>query len=161
MQRNGRTAGSVTYPAENIETVRIDPEAIVDAHQINHERQHASSSRVIRISPPFDTEVEGKPFTAESGNSYPLEMSPKPIHIQPSAFLEETGTNLIEFPTHQKERELLQEEPNVSLTEKNVEEWYQQQLEVWKEDVRAAIKDSISVDLEGSSTLDADLTIDD
>lgn len=113
------------HPAEAIETIRVDSEMIVEAYERNLDRPHSTHAAVIRVMPPFSPSVSGDLYTVQSSNFYPPEMSPKPLHIAPVEFIEALGVNLVDFPAAENE----------------------EAREVWRDDVRSSLKDTVDVDV--------------
>ena len=123
MQRSEPEAGD--QPAGVIETIQVDPEKIVEAYERNLDRPDLNHTAVIRVLPPFTSSVSGKLYTIQSSNSYPSEMSPKPLHIEPVAFIEARGENLVSFPAAEDE----------------------EAREVWRNDVKSSLKDQVDVEV--------------
>lgn len=123
MQRSEPEAGN--QPAGVIETIQVDSETIVEAYERNLDRADLNHTAVIRVLPPFTSSVSGELYTIQSGNSYPSEMSPKPLHIEPVAFIEARGDNLASFPAAEDE----------------------EAREVWRSDVKSSLKEEVDVEV--------------
>jgi hypothetical protein len=123
VQRSEPEAGD--HPAEAIETIRVVSETIVEAYERNLDRADLNHTVVIRVLPAFTSSVSAELYTIQSGNSYPSEMSPKPLHIEPVAFIEARGENLVSSPAAEDE----------------------EAREVWRSDVKSSLKEEVDVEV--------------
>jgi len=73
-----------------------------------------SRQNVLRLSPPFEGEMDATYFESEQGTYYSPEMDPKPVHIRPHTIIQEGRDrgfrDLINWPTKATTRNALREE---------------------------------------------------
>lgn len=164
------------HPAADVETLIVDPAAVIEMMRRNWRDQDERRSHTFRIHPPFTGEIRAKPHVSQTGNYYPPEMNPKPIHIDEAAFI--SGHNMdytgiareCRFPNMHDSRSRFREEydcydengANRRLTDEEEaewEEWWDVELEVWEDEVRASLHDETvlareSVEGRQSTTVD-------
>lgn len=160
MVQNTATNDEATndHPAADIETIVVDPADIVTMIRRNWRDQDETLSHSLRITPPFTGTVRAAPHVSQQGSYYPPKMAPKPIHLGKAAFL--AGNSMdrssipdaCHFPNMHDSRARFREEfgyygangENRRLTddeEEEWEEWWDVELEVWEEAVRAELCD--------------------
>ena len=136
--RNVREARKkLKEPRNIIDTVVVDPDAVIEALRFNGRPPEYKNQRsaAIRISTPFESESGTSIFYTEEGN-YPPEMNPKPIHINPRVFVDE---NVIDQPIRSDERTRAKDELD-DPTEEEIEEFVGMAFEVWEGEVRNRLK---------------------
>lgn len=75
------------HPAADVDTIVVDPDDVIEAMRRNNRDRDQQRDHVLRISPPFDGQKEATPHISQAHAYYPPELSQKPIHISPSAFI--------------------------------------------------------------------------
>lgn len=104
---------------EAVGTIRIEWETFRDTLWRNYLDENLamnSNSYVLRLSPPFEAEMEADKHVSQKGNFYPPEMSPKPIHIRPERIIQEgldrgfNAPGLVEWPTRSNTSDALTED---------------------------------------------------
>lgn len=125
---------------EQIEQITIDFEVFKKALRRNYleEPDRWGRTFVLRLYPPFESEMEAEYYESEQGRHYNNEWDEKPFHIRPELLILESPENEGNFfnnhrwPTVVNQKRLIEQDfPDVELTEKNVEvfleegrEWY-------------------------------------
>lgn len=124
-------------PRNLIDTVVVDPDDVIEALRFNGKPEGAKNQRtaVLRITSPFESESEASIFYEESGNYYPPEMSPEPIHIPPRVFV---GENTVEQPIRADERSRAKDELD-DPTEEDIQEFVDTAFDVWENSVRKSL----------------------
>lgn len=149
------------HPAANIETLVADPDDIVEAMRRNNRDRDEQRTHVLRISPEFEGEKKATPHVSEAHTHYPPELSQKPLHIGPEAFIVGHGAgsrlpdwrNEWNHPDHIEERALFRDEfdaytedgdtrPLTDEEEDEWDEWLETALEMWEDRVRHALKNT-------------------
>lgn len=125
-------------PESQIETIAVDPDEIIEALRFNDGRIDKRTA-YLRVHPPFDTKVEAKIFHQQSGNYYPPEMDPKPIHIRPERFVDDDANPV---PNRGLERDRAQEDLDEP-TEEEVREYVETVFKVWEDNIQSHLLDEL------------------
>ncbi|GAB7019656.1 hypothetical protein [Halostagnicola bangensis] len=138
-----------THPAADIETVVADPEDIIEAFTRNHEEE-GLRTHVLRLTPPFEGEVQAEPYGQEGPKRYPPDRDPEPIHLDPATFVRnEAGVHPNEthltVPTREAVRERATTDHDDELDEDVLEEEYEAALEEWESQVRDSLITSVRI----------------
>ena len=164
MAQNTATAdggSNSDHPAADVDTIVVNPDDVVEAMRRNHRDSDEQRSHVLRFSPPLEGEQTATPHVSEAHTYYPPELSQKPIHIGPEAFIVEHGAgnrhpdwrNEWSHPDLHRERSLFRDEfgardehgESRQLTddeEDEWEEWWDTAVEMWEDRVRHALKNT-------------------
>lgn len=137
------TANPTDETAKNqIETVTVDAEEIVEALRFNGQPEEYRNQRtaVLRVSPPFSSEVEASIHYTEEGTRYPSEMDPKPVHLSAEQFV--TDDEYAVPPSRDDERHHARSELD-NPTDEEIQEWVETAFEVWEDEVRAHLADEL------------------
>jgi len=149
------------HPAADVDTIVVDPDDVIEAMQRNDRDQDEQRSHVLRVSPSFEGEKKATPHVSEAHTYYPPELSQKPLHIGPEAFIVGHGAgsrhpdwrNEWSYPNLHEERSLFRDEfdardehgenrPLTDEEEDEWEEWWDTAVEMWKDRVRHALKNT-------------------
>jgi len=100
---------------EAVETITIDWAEFKKALKLDYLAPiNRSRHNVLRLTPPFETEMTATYYESQQGTYYPPEMDPKPLHIRPHAIIQEGRDrgfrDLINWPTKASVRDVLREE---------------------------------------------------
>jgi hypothetical protein len=147
------------HPAEDLQTIVVDPDDVVEAMRRNHRDQDDQRSHALRVSPPFAGEQTATPHVSEAHTYYPPELSETPIHIGPAAFIvgDDAGSrhsdwrNEWSHPDYGTEKARFRDEigarddngGNLPLTddeEAEWDDWWETVVEMWEDRVRTALK---------------------
>lgn len=181
MEQNTVTAdgGSTTdHQAAAVETIVVDPDDVVEAMKRNHRDQDEQRSHTLRITAPFKGEKEATPHVSEAHRYYPPELSQKPIHIGPEAFIvgHAAGSrhpdwwNQWAYPNLHEERSLFRDEfgardehgENRPLTDEEEDEWgewWDAAVEMWEDRVRHALQNVDELTLTSQDPAVEDTTV--
>lgn len=104
---------------DKVETVIIDWETFTKTLERNYlsdeyYRQRQDRTFVLRLYPPFESEMEAEYYESEQGRHYNSEWDEKPFHIRPELLILE-GNNggfrtIVDYPSEQSVRHHLTEE---------------------------------------------------
>lgn len=139
-------------PEAQIKTIVVDPDDVIEGVRFNGQAPEYKNRRkaVIRLSPPFDSEVVGKIHYSEAGNYYPPDMDPTPVHIRPDRFLDEDMRGTPDRGTVRAEAldELESRGELADMTDDEIEEyresWVMTANELWESDARQHLVDELS-----------------
>lgn len=154
------------HPAAGLETIVVDPDAVVEAMRRNKRDETEQRSHVLRVSPPFDGQQTATQYVSEDHAHYPSGMDPKPVHIAAEAFIvgHDAGSRHPDyrsewsFPNRHEQRSLFRDEfdaygehgENRPLTddeEAEWEEWWATAVEMWEDRVRHALQKTDDITL--------------
>jgi hypothetical protein len=152
-------------PAAQIETILVDADDIIEAMQRNRRDENERRQHVLRISPPFDGRVEASLHVSEDGTYYPPEVDPKPIHLQPEAFVGyESGDGPqhqtdIPMPRYCESRRIARDDFGEDVGDETVQEYHDEAMEMWEGRVRAALIDELTLKFAAPETADVQVAI--
>mgnify|MGYP006304492135 CR=1 FL=1 len=127
------------YSAEQIETIIISVDDIIEVLRFKHEPLENQRTVSIRIHPPFSPVVEASIHYTQDSHYYPPDLEPRPLHINPTRFLDGEG---IEFPVRSLERDRARTEME-DPSDEEVEEYVEMAFNVWEDDVRSRLADEL------------------
>jgi len=149
------------HPAADVDTIVVDPDDVIEAMRRNDRDRDEQRTHVLRVSPSLEGDKKAKPHVSEAHTYYPPELSQKPIHIGPEAFIvgHTAGSrhpdwrNEWSYPNLHEQRSLFRDEvdardehgDNRPLTEEEEgewEEWWDAAVEMWEDRVRHALKNT-------------------
>lgn len=145
MRRNYTTDDRLQdHPAAEIETVVVDPDAVVELMRRNYREDDPLTSHVFRLVPPFDEEVRAEPYAQDGPKRYPPDQDPEPLHLDPATFVRnDAGVHPNEthltVPTMDEAAAAAREDHGEDVAESTVEEYHETLLEEWEQDVRDAL----------------------
>lgn len=159
---------STDPPAADVDTIVVDPDDVVEAMRRNDRDQDEQRTHVLRITPSFEGEKEATPHVSEAHTYYPPELSQKPLHIGPEAFIVGHGAGSRHpdwrpewaYPRLHEERSLFRDEfdardqhgENRPLTddeEDEWEDWWDTAVGLWEDRVRHALRNTEELTLTG------------
>lgn len=150
-------AGDSEHPASNLDTIVVDPDDIIEMMRRNRRDDDKRRSHSLRISPPFEGEIQAKPHVTEEGNYYPPEMDPTPIHLGDSTFLAGHShpshpefPDEARYPVMNESRSLFRSEFEIEgefteAQEEQWEEWWSTELDFWEENVRENLHETTTL----------------
>lgn len=152
------------HPAADVETIVVDPEDIIEMMRRNARDRDEQRGHSLRISPPFDGELRATPHVTQKDKYYPVDLSQKPIHLGASVFLAGHShfrhpdfPEVCRYPDRHTQRSRFRDELGYTrddgsyreLTDEEEaewEEWWDTVLEVWREEVRANLKNEATLE---------------
>lgn len=152
--------GSTTdHPAAELEEIVIDPDDVVEAMRRNKRDETEQRSHVLRVTPSFEGAQSATLHVSEPYTHYPPELSQKPIHIAPEAFIVGHGAGSRHpdwrdewsYPNRHEVLSLFRDEfgardengENRPLTddeEDEWDEWWETAVEMWEGRVRHTLQ---------------------
>jgi len=166
------------HPAADVETIIVDPDDVVEAMRRNKRDRDEQRSHVLRVSSPFKGEKTATPHVSEAHTYYPPELSQKPLHIGPEAFIvgHTAGSrhpgwfDEWSHPSIHRERSLFRDEFNAhdkcganrALTDEEEdewEEWWDTAVEMWEDRVRLQVKNTEELTLTSQHPDTEDTTV--
>lgn len=125
----------------DVETIVIDPEAIIDALAYNGQEDIGPDGKAVFVlSPPFGERIE--PTLRHLGDDSTEGKADDEIHVRPFRFVAEGQGVLEQRPTRQLAKEELEEDdPDEAVTEA----WIDQALETWKTHVRESLVETVDI----------------
>ena len=156
MVQNTTTDGGTdgTHAAADLETVIVDQEDVIEMFRRNARDETEQRTHVLRITPPFEGEMEASLHVSEANAHYPSEMDPTPIHLgaehlfegRPDAQLSDT----LCYPDRSVERQLFRSENDVApdeVDEDEWQEWWETALATWESNIRHAMQEGREIEL--------------
>jgi hypothetical protein len=162
MAQNTATAdggSNSDHPAADVETIVVDLDDVVEAMRRNKRDEGEQRSHDFRVSPPFEGEKKAKPNVSEAHTYYPPELSQKPLHIGPEAFIVGDGAgsrhpdfrNEFRYPDYGTEQHRFRDEidawdddgtvrPLTDEEEDDWDEWWATVVEMWEARVSLQVK---------------------
>ena len=139
------------HSAEEIETIVVDGEDVIEAMNRNHRDAHESRDHVLRVTPPLEGEKRATPHVSEHGTHYPLEMDEKPLHLGPQVFLagEEHPADLpddLHHPDREVEKQIFNDHDDAD----DFEEWWNEAVDLWESRVRQHFNDKTATLVENN-----------
>lgn len=134
--------------ANEIETVVVDPDHVIETFKRNQRDENEERSHVLRISVPFESEMEAIPHALEDQTDYPPGGESTPILLCPEAFVNVRGDydpdrTRIPIPTWEESRSVARNDHGEDIDEETVEEYHITVMEAWKECVRTSLVDEV------------------
>lgn len=146
---SGKTDGESS--GESKPTVTVDPADVITALRFNEEEMGYPRSRTARLEV---RDGEARLHYHERGNYYPAGHGPD-YAINVRAFVTEDGRedgvrlDGTSYPLYSETRALVKREQGAEswddVDEDVVDEWHAEAAEVWEQDVRAALRDEVTV----------------
>ena len=147
------------HPAADLDTVVVNPDDVVEAMRRNKRDEDEQRSHDLRVTPPLEEEKKATPHVSEAHTYYPPELSQKPLHISPEAFIvgHWAGSHHPDFrnewcyPDYGTEQHRFRDEidawdddgtvrPLTDDEEDDWDEWWNTVVEMWENRVRNALK---------------------
>ncbi|SEO72388.1 hypothetical protein SAMN05216388_1017111 [Halorientalis persicus] len=144
------------HPAADLETIVVDPEAVVETMRRTKRDETEQRSHVLRVSPPFEGEQTATTHVSEDHAHYPPEMDPKPLHIGAVAFLvgHDEGSrhpkfrNEWSYPDISEVRSIYRDDvPEDEQDDEAWDEWWDTAVEMWEGRVRHALQKTDEITL--------------
>ncbi|WP_339106228.1 hypothetical protein [Haloterrigena salinisoli] len=133
--------------ADRIDTVVVDPTNVVEAFKQNRDEEAEHRRHVLRISPPFESEVKAVPHVLDDRDS-PSDVDSTAIHLRPEAFVSvrddyDRYRTRISIPTRQESRSIAHSDHGGNVDTEIVEAYHTTAMEAWKECVCTSLVDRI------------------
>lgn len=130
-----------------IETVSVDPTNVVEAFKRNRDDEADHRRHVLRISPPFGSNVKAMAHVLDDTDS-PLDADSTAIHLHPEAFVNVRGDydryrTRVSIPTRQESRLIARNDHGETVDTETVEAYHTTAMEAWEECVRTSLVDEI------------------
>ncbi|MDF9747860.1 hypothetical protein [Natrinema salsiterrestre] len=134
--------------ADEIEAVVIDPKHIIETFKRNRRDETEERSHVLRISVPFESEMEATPHALADRTDYPPGDEPTQILLGPEAFVNVRGDydpdrTRIPIPTWEESRSVARNDHGEDVDEEIVEEYHTTVMGAWEECVRTSLVDEV------------------
>lgn len=129
---------------ERIETLVVDPEAVIEAFERNRDADD-DGRHVIRVSAPFETEATAARF-ASGGESNRADAPA--VDLGPEAFVNVRGEydperTRIPAPSRAESRSIARSDRGADVDEATVAEYHETALEAWRECVRTSLVEAV------------------
>lgn len=132
-------------PEKQIKTVVVSADDVVSAIQRNARDRDEQRSHVLRITPPFGTEVRAALHVTEDYTYYPPEMDPEPIHLNPDQFHDAEFGYPEQWEVHEAAKEVDGVDDIGEVSDETLHECWEVQREVWESNLRATLKKEIDL----------------
>ena len=158
---NADGGSEVENPAADLDTIVVDPDNVIEAMRRNDRDSDEQRSHVLRVTPPLEGEQTATPYVSEAHAHYPPELSQKPLHLIPEAFVVGDGAgsrhpdwrNEWSYPDYGTEKHRFRDEidaweddggtrPLTDDEEDEWEEWWETVVEMWEDRVRHQLKNT-------------------
>ncbi len=138
------------HPATEIQVVVVDPDDVVEAFERNRVEDNFRRTHVLRLVPPFEEEQRAEPYAQDGPKRYPPDRDPEPLHLDPATFVRnEAGVHPNEThltaPTREEARAAARDDRGDDVTEAVVDEYHEEALEEWKQELRRSFVDAIRI----------------
>lgn len=149
--KSSMTEESDTMPESSIERVIVAVDDILEAFKRNRRDADQQRSHVLKLSPPFTDDCVATLTTSDDYAYYPPEMDPKPVHLDPEAFVShEDGDGPehqtdVQIPTYQHSRVIAKEDHGDDVAEEIIDEYHAVSMEIWEGRVRNNLKETVRV----------------
>ncbi len=147
-----------THALEDVDTIIVDPDDIIETMQRNRRDADESRTHVLRITPPLEGEHRAKLHCSKNGAYYPDEMDPKPVHFMPKDFLtghtEDSLPSSFNPPDRRIVRSQFRQAAHIDIPEDTTEwteadeqlfeEYFEETETIWLDHVHSNLADSIT-----------------
>lgn len=158
------------HKAEELEAIIVNPDDVIEMMRRNKRDEDEQRSHVLRVTPPLKGERVASPYVHQEGNYYPPEMPVEPIHINATLLFEgridAQLDDMLRHPSWDEVRGLFRDEHGIEYGESidgededEFDEWWDTAVEVWEDEVRAAMRDSATIQLGGYSAEEPETTV--
>lgn len=149
------------HPAADIERIVVDPDDVIAVMERNNRDRDERRSHSLKLSPPLNGDKQANPCVMQSGNYYPPEMDPKPVHIGAQAVVigDTAGKRHpdwrkpLSYPNYDIQRSSFRDEcdlsddngekrPLTDAEQNRWQEWWDPVVEVWESHVRHALRET-------------------
>lgn len=143
------------HPGKDIETIRIDPNQVLEMMLRNHRDKNERRSHVLRVTPPLKGTKKAEHHVAQPHTRYPNK--PRPIHLSAQHILEGSPNpndlkDIYRYPNRSEIKRMFRDEYDIKeedgayrkLTheqKKEFNEWMENAIETWEDEVRQACND--------------------
>lgn len=145
----GMTCPKPRTVAGRIETVVIDPTNVIEAFKRNRDDEAEHRRHVLRISPPFESDVKAVPHALDDRDS-PSAVNSTAIHLRPEAFVSvrpdddyDRHRTRISIPTRRESQSIARNDYGENIDTETVETYHSTAMEAWEECVRTSLVDEI------------------
>jgi len=157
---------NVEHPAAGLDTIVVDPDDVIEAMRRNKRDENEQRTHVLRVTAPIEGEQTATPYVSEAHTYYPPELSQKPIHLTPEAFIvgDRAGSRHPDwfdqwsYPNRHTERSLFRDEfdardehgENRPLTDDEKaewDEWWNTAVKEWADRVRHQLENTAELTL--------------
>ncbi|ADB62979.1 hypothetical protein Htur_4156 (plasmid) [Haloterrigena turkmenica DSM 5511] len=133
--------------ADRIETVVVDPTNVVEAFEQNRDDETEHRRHVLRISPPFESDVKAVPHVLDDRDS-PSDVDSTAVHLRPETFVSvrddyDRYRTRVSIPTRRESRSIARSDHGENVDTEVVEEYHTTAMEAWEECVRTSLVDEI------------------
>lgn len=177
MTKNTANMDESNHSAENIETIVVDPDDIVEMMCRNDRDRNKKRWHCMRITPPFEATMCATPHVDREGNYYKKEMDPKPIHLGAEVFVigenDEQLPSKYQYPSESESKARFREEFGYYDTDGSIRdltasefkkwgEWWLTVREVWEDRFRGDLVNEATItwpEYSGSNRFEINATI--
>ncbi|WP_135822353.1 hypothetical protein [Halostella litorea] len=126
-----------------IETVVVDPEAVIAAFERNRDEDAVGRRHVLRVSPPLDGEKRAE-LTISDDEATDRAAGATPLDLPPELFVEnyrgdDPERTTVRIPTREDARRAARVDGGDDVDEATVEEYLEREMDVWRDCVRDSL----------------------